>query len=230
MTQYFSGPCPICGGTTFTFATVLWPELVDAWQLADYETDYINRQQGVACTGCHNNLRTMALAAAILRRYAQGGTLAAFCDSGAAVDLVEINTAGNLTSTLRKLTGHRLVEYPEYDMMNLSIASGSVDLVVHSDTLEHIPIPSRALSECRRILRAGGCCIFTVPVVVDRLTRSRDGLVPSYHGQSGVPAHDQVVFSEFGADFWKCVLAAGFSSCEIFCLEYPSALAIVAEK
>lgn len=230
MTQCFSGPCPVCGDTTFAFRPVLWHELINAWQLADAEVDYINRQQGFACTGCHNNLRAMALAAAILRRYAQIGTLAAFCASGVTFDVVEINTAGNLTATLKKLPGHRLVEYPEYDMMNLSIASDSVDLVVHSDTLEHIPIPSRALSECRRILRSDGYCIFTVPVVVDRLTRSRDGLVPSYHGQSGVPADDQVVFSEFGADFWKCVLAAGFSSCEIFCLEYPSALAILAKK
>ena len=228
--QCFSGPCPVCGGTTFAFRPVLWPELISAWQLADFETDYINRQQGVACTCCHNNLRAMALAAAILRHYTQSGTLGAFCESGVDIDVVEINTAGNLTATLRKLAGHRLVEYPEFDMMNLSIASHSVDLVVHSDTLEHIPIPSRALSECRRILRTGGCCIFTVPVIVDRLTRSRDGLVPSYHGQSEVPADDQVVFSEFGADFWKCVLAAGFSSCEIFSLEYPSALAIVAKK
>lgn len=230
MSQNFSGPCPVCGGTTFSSASVLWPELINAWQLADYETAYINRQQGVSCNSCHNNLRAMALGAAILRRRGQGGTLEAFCASGDAVSIVEINTAGNLTATLRKLAGHRLVSYPEYDMMDLSIDSESVDVVIHSDTLEHIPVPIRALSECRRILRPKGCCIFTVPVIVDRLSRSRDGLVSSYHGQSGVPADDQMVYSEFGADFWKCVLQAGFSSCEIFCFEFPSALAIIAEK
>jgi ubiquinone/menaquinone biosynthesis C-methylase UbiE len=115
-------------------------------------------------------------------------------------------------------------------MLNLDIESESVDLVVHSDTLEHIPNPDRALSECRRVLRGNGKCIFTVPIIVDRMTRSRTGLSPCYHGQSGVPADDQVVFTEFGADIWKMVLAAGFSSCELFSLEYPAALAIVARK
>ena len=58
-------------------------------------------------------------------------------------------------------------------MMNMSgMASGTYDLVVHSDTLEHVPDPVRALQECRRVLRPLGACCFTVPIVVGRLTRS----------------------------------------------------------
>jgi ubiquinone/menaquinone biosynthesis C-methylase UbiE len=115
-------------------------------------------------------------------------------------------------------------------MMNLEIESESFDLVIHSDTLEHVSNPERALSECRRVLRSSGKCIFTVPIIVDRMTRSRAGLEPSYHGQSGVPANDQIVYTEFGADSWQTVLKAGFSSCEIYSLEYPAALVIVARK
>lgn len=230
MMRHFSGPCPVCGGEEFSAGPVLWPELINAWQLSEDEVAYINRQQGFHCKQCNNNLRAMGLSAAILREFRFHGTLDRFCESFSGIKILEINTACNLTSFFNKLPSHRLIEYPQFDMLNLDIESESVDLVVHSDTLEHVPNPERALSECRRVLRSNGKCIFTVPIIVDRMTRSRAGLAPSYHGQSGVPAGDQVVYTEFGADMWKSVLKAGFLSCEIFSIEYPAALAIIARK
>jgi len=226
----FSGPCPVCGGGEFSSGNVLWPELIDSWQLSENEVAYINRQQGFHCTQCKNNLRAMGLSAAILREFQFIGTLNAFCKASVDLKILEINTAGSLTSFLSKSPSHRLVEYPEFDMQNLDIVSESIDMVIHSDTLEHVPNPARALSECRRVLRRNGKCIFTVPIIVDRVTRSRTGLAPSYHGQSGVPANDQVVCSEFGSDVWQTVLKAGFCSCEIYSFEYPAALVIIARK
>ena len=230
MTRLFLKSCPICGGSDFLENSVLWSELINAWQLSEDEIKYINRQQGFYCKQCHNNLRTMALAGAVLREFRFQGTLDEFCQSPIAVDVLEINTAGNLTPFLNKLISHKLIEYPQFDMLNLDIESKSIDLVIHSDTLEHIPNPERALSECHRVLRDDGKCIFTVPVIVNRMTRSRTGLSPSYHGQSGVPAQDQIVCTEFGADIWQTVLKAGFLSCEIFSLEYPAALVMIARK
>lgn len=222
--------CPACGSVKFLATDVLWPELENAWQLSTHEIEYINRQQGYHCTECTNNLRAMGLAAAILKEYQFNGTLNQFCETKNDLKLLEINAAGNLTQFLRKLTSHTLIEYPQFDMLNLAIESESFDLVVHSDTLEHVPHPERALSECRRVLRRNGKCIFTVPIIVDRMTRSRAGLAPSYHGRTGVLADDQIVCTEFGADVWETVLRAGFSSCEIFGYEYPAALVIVAKK
>jgi SAM-dependent methyltransferase len=230
MMRLFTKSCPVCGGTDFLESTVLWTELINAWQLSEDEIKYINRQQGFHCKQCHNNLRTMALSTAILREFRFQGTLDEFCQSAIAIDILEINTAGNLTPFLNKLSSHRLIEYPQFDMLNLDIESESVDLTIHSDTLEHVPNPERALSECYRVLRSDGKCIFTVPVIVNRMTRSRVGLSPSYHGQSGVPSDDQVVCTEFGADVWQTVLKAGFSACEIFSLEYPAALVMIARK
>ena len=117
-----------------------------------------------------------------------------------------------------------------FDMQNLAIDSDIFDFVIHSDTLEHVPNPVKALEECRRVLHINGRCIFTIPVIVDRLTRNRVGLLPSYHGQSGVADYDQLVYNEFGVDVWKMVLQAGFSSCEIYSFEYPSALVFIATK
>ena len=232
MTGRFSGPCPACGGEDFSENTVLWSDLINTWQLAENEVEYINRQQGFICIICGNNLRSMALASGVMHAYNFSGTLAQFVKSDLAKNIraVEINEAGGLTSVLKKLPKHRLVQYPEYDMSNLSFKSDAFDLVIHSDTLEHVPNPERALSECLRVLRPNGVCIFTVPIIVDRMSRSRAGLAPSYHGQSGVSADDQIVCTEFGADVWQTVLKAGFMSCEIFSLEYPSALAIIARK
>ena len=222
--------CPVCDGTTFANSDVLWPELISAWQLSPPEINYINRQQGACCGSCGNNLRAMGLAAAIMRELAFKGTFSDFCTSGLALSLLEINPAANLTGFLRSLSGHRLVEYPDFDMQDLAIPSGSYDLVIHSDTLEHVSKPVRGLAECRRVLKSGGKCIFTVPIIVERMTRSRTGLAPSYHGQSGVLANDQIVCTEFGADAWQAVLKAGFRSCDIFSFEYPAALVLIARK
>ena len=222
--------CNVCGKQEFKSGPVLWPDLVNAWQLSESEVAYVDRQQGFHCTHCGNNLRAMGLAAAILKEFCFTGTFHQFCKSGIAMSIVEINTAGNLTPFMRLLPAHRLVEYPEFDMKDLAIEPGNVDLVIHSDTLEHVPNPERALSECLRILKPQGRCIFTVPIITGRMTRSRAGLAPSYHGQSGVPADDQLVCTEFGADVWQTVLKAGFESCEIFSFEYPAALVIIARK
>ena len=224
--------CCVCGSSEFGFAEVLWPALISEWQLSPIEADYINRQQGFHCVTCRNNLRALALADAILKSYSFSGTLAQFVESnlGKTLKVLEINEAGNLSPFLQRLPYHRLVRYPKFDMLNLEIESDSIELIVHSDTLEHVPDPVRGLSECLRVLRSNGKCIFTIPIIVNRMTRSRAGLAPSYHGQSGVPADDQVVCTEFGADVWQTVLKAGFRSCEISSLEYPAALAIVVRK
>jgi SAM-dependent methyltransferase len=178
---------------------------------------------------CNNNLRAMALAAAITDSFHFNGTLAEFSAGGNSLQVLEINPAGNLTRFLKKMAGHRLVEYPEFDMQNLNIPNNSYDLVIHSDTLEHVPDPVRGLSECRRILKQDGVCIFTIPIIVDRLSRNRDDLPPSHHGDFNVRASDQIVHTEFGADFWKTVFEAGFKQCNLFVFEYPAAIAIIAK-
>ena len=222
--------CCVCGGSKFDFVEVLWPELISDWELSPEEVGYVNRQQGFHCVACMNNLRAMALADAILSAYGFCGTLAQFVESRSARKLrvLEINEAGGLTPILKKLPKHQLVRYPEYDMTNLAFEPGSFDLVVHSDTLEHVPDPVAGLAECRRVLTKTGRCIFTVPVIVGRLTRSRAGLKNSYHGTADREKNDYVVQTEFGADMWKYAIDAGFESVRIYSYEYPAALAIEA--
>ena len=109
------------------------------------------------------------------------------------------------------------VEYPEEDIQALSWADGSFDLVLTSETLEHVPDPALALRETLRVLRPGGRHVFTVPLDPARdATRSRAGLPAEHHGRGGGPfalvtrKADMVVHTDFGPDLGDVVRAAGF--------------------
>ena len=137
----------------------MWRTLGDEWGLSDEEYAYIDRQQGEKCVDCKANLRSQALALAILLTQESRDNFRNFSGTvrGRLLRILEINNAGDLTGFFRRRSRHELRFYPELDMMNMSsIASGKYDLVVHSDTLEHVPDPVRALRECCRVLRLGG--------------------------------------------------------------------------
>jgi SAM-dependent methyltransferase len=220
--------CVCCGGSNLTFTKVLWPELIVEWRLSPPEAEIIDRQQGLHCAGCGANLRSMALAQAILTVFGADGTFERFMNGrGKSLAILEINEAGQLTQFLSRAPQHRVVSYPQVDMHALPFRSGSHDLVVHSDTLEHVEFPVAALGECRRVLRAGGACAFTVPLVAGRLTSSRAGLPPSYHLGGPVKDPHVLVRTEYGADAWLHVLQAGFRECRIVPLDFPAATALV---
>jgi len=132
--------CPCCGSTKFVSNTVLWDGLIKEWGLKKDEATYINRQQGYTCQGCETNLRSMMLAYAITQVY--GMTFQDFLKSD--IRILEINEAGHLNKYFKTMRNHTLVEYPEIDMMHLPHRANSFDLVVHSDTMEHISEPIKA--------------------------------------------------------------------------------------
>lgn len=224
--------CTVCGCRNFGHSAVLWDELIAEWQLNPAEVDYIDRQQGTYCTECHSSLRSIALADAI-RSFA--GTDQVLLDwvetrPARALKVLEVNTAGSLTWVLKRLPKHILGEFPDVDMMWMPLKNDSFDLIVHSDTLEHVPDPLQGLKECRRVLTQNGALCFTVPVVVGRLTKNRVGLPPSYHGNSDSLKPDMKVVTEYGADMWTSVIEAGFSSVTVHTVDYPSATALCARQ
>jgi SAM-dependent methyltransferase len=228
----FNNICSVCGGKEFAHVQVLWQGLIDEWELTQKEVDYVNRQQGMHCMQCKNNLRSISLADAMLSNYQFSGVLKEFSssDAAASLKLLEINEAGSLSTVLANVPGHMLVRYPDFDMMNLALPDDTFDAVVHSDTLEHIPDPILALSECRRVLKPGGVCIFTVPIIVGRKTRSRSGMPKSYHGSENDTSRDLLVHYEFGTDIWEFAARSGFKSITTHILEYPAAMAIIVKK
>lgn len=224
--------CPCCGSTSILYKPKLWDTLIQDWQLSDHETAYINRQQGVYCKRCKVNLRGMAIAYAILRREKFKGYLKDIVRTRKfrKKRILEVNEAAWLTPYLSKIPDHILAEYPEVDMQHLPYQDGVFDIVVHSDTLEHVPDPLAGLRECYRVLVPGGYCVFTVPMVVGRLSKSRAGLPTSYHGSESKNTSDYIVHTEFGADAWTLAMQAGFCEIQIHCLEYPAAISFLCLK
>ena len=224
--------CGICGGTTLTGRRVLWDKLIDEWQLSPAEVAYVDRQQGDLCDRCGANLRSIALANA-LRAFL--GTTEFLRDAvaspaGKHLAILEINEAGMLTPVLRMLGRNTYGAYPEVDMHALPYADNTFDVVIHSDTLEHVQNPVHALTECRRVLKPCGALCFTVPVIVGRMSRSRAGLPNSYHGDAATNSDDYVVHTEFGADAWTYIFEAGFTEVSIYSVEYPAATAFLARR
>lgn len=225
--------CHACGdGRRLPVRPVLWRSLIEQWQLSPGETEYIDRQQGECCAGCGANLRSSVLAKAILSAMDAPGPLAEAVSSPhvSTLRVLEINEAGTLSPLLRRLPGHVYGAYPSMDMHSLPFPDQHFDLVIHSDTLEHVDNPVHALSECARVLKPGGAICYTVPVVVGRLSRSRAGLSSSHHGNPAEAGEDLVVRTEFGADFWTLAAEAGLSDITIHTLDYPATTAITARR
>lgn len=226
-------PCATCGFRGRPLhRNVLWPELIAAWELTPQWARWMDEREGSRCAWCGTTLRSAGLAAAIVRVVNDAaGTraphlAALFRDRRArALDIAEINSAGNLHRYLARCPGLRHSEFgsstlPSEDLMDLSYADASFDLVITSDTLEHVPDIDRALAEIRRVLKPGAAHVFTVPVVADRPSRQRarldaDGRVvhllpPSHHGTAQTDQNDFLVFHELGSDFEDRCTSAGF--------------------
>ena len=246
-----------CGTCGFTGAPLhhdtLWPGLIEAWELTPEWARWMNAREGSRCAWCGSSLRSGQLAGAIVaaanaRTGSDAKRLSAlFSDPRARRLLIaEINSAGNLHRYLARCPGLRYSEFgsrsaqvPSQDLMNLSYLDASFDLVITSDTLEHVPDIDRALRETLRVLRPGGTHLFTVPVVWDRATRQRarlEGSVlthllpPSHHGAPTEGKSDFLVFYEFGADFVDRCLSAGFKIELLRHEDNPAVVTFVARK
>jgi Methylase involved in ubiquinone/menaquinone biosynthesis len=157
--------CLCCGSASLIETPVLWESLINGWELSAAETDYINRQQGLHCQRCKTRLRGMTLAYAMMRMNSYQGFYKDFVKTTwmRRKKILEINRADWLTQYLNQVPGHILCSYPEVDIQKLPYADNSFDIVVHSDTLEHVEDPLRAMRECQRVLKPNGFCAFTTP-------------------------------------------------------------------
>lgn len=233
---YYWGPslCPACGQhARMRFDRAMWPELGEQWQLTAEQYEWFDRREGLRCAYCGSNLRCRQLASVIVDRMnARLGTvhscLRDLCLDRRAAELTvaEINASGGLHSILASLPGLHYSEYGSQspavrseDLSALSYSDAMFDLVLTSDTLEHVPHLDAALTEIRRVLKPEGLHIFTVPVVWDRDTRVRASVVgdelvhhlpPSHHGAPSQDSTDFLVFHEFGRDIGDRIEAAGF--------------------
>lgn len=221
-------PCPVCGSAAgTTVSPVLWPELTDAWELTPEQVAVLDLRDSLRCSSCGAQLRTMNLARAVLRAVGLAEPFSRLRSRRPWLRVLELNDCGALRTLMYRRRMPRKVngDFPAVDMQALPYRTGRFDLVLHGDTLEHVPDPVLGLRECRRVLRPGGVLCYTVPVVVGRPSRTRDGLPASYHGTAADPAY--LVHTEYGDDVWQQPLAAGFRSVEVLPMLWPSSTALI---
>jgi SAM-dependent methyltransferase len=105
------------------------------------------------------------------------------------------------------------------DLTRLTYPDDSFDLVLTSETLEHVPDLSAALGEIRRVLAPGGLHVFTIPLLPHvprtfaRAVALADGTVRHDWPRICHPGGDvgYPVITEFGADLPLIFDRAGFS-------------------
>lgn len=97
------------------------------------------------------------------------------------------------------------------DVQASSFETGSVDLIVTEDVLEHVPTPEAAFAEIGRVLKPGGFHIGTIPVHWGRETsvaraviedgKVRHILEPEYHFDPKRPGGEGILaFTDYGQD------------------------------
>jgi len=110
--------------------------------------------------------------------------------------------------------------YWNQDLQNLTFPSESFDLVISSETMEHVRRPWQAFSEVFRVLKPGSFYVFTIPFRRDRLTRPRVDttgkedvfLLEKVYHQDPYRPQDSLVYTDFGADLPELLHPIGFET------------------
>ena len=226
-----SGHCVICGReASFRFDNgIITPQLRTAWGITDEVAEAFNRRESMFCSSCGSSLRVRRLCTALIQTFSEtsGRAYDSFTDlleddEFRRLRIAEINACGAFHNYLEQ---HPNLCYSEYvpgvpcgseyngirceDLQELTYPDDYFDIILTSDTLEHVPDPDKAWSEVRRTLKPSGYHIFTIPVVPaqpgtrQRARRSGGAIEyltePAYHGREW-GAEDRLVYTDFAMD------------------------------
>ena len=200
--------CPMCG-----------PSLLVRLSASDI---------GVRCMRCAASAMTLSLAYALKE-----------LRPGLGSDVVyELSSRGPLFEFLRRevprLTSSEYFDDVEpgawrggvqcQDVQRLTFNDESFDVVTSTGVFEHVADDARGFREVRRVLRAGGVFVFTVPLsdageTVER-ARMRNGAIehllpPEYHGDR-IRGHGRVLaYRNYGRDIIGRLQKSGFRGADI---------------
>jgi SAM-dependent methyltransferase len=216
--------CPVCGSYGFA---------------EGFNAKPMNLRETGRCTNCGASNRQRQMAYVIRQSFATitGAQKPSLNEVAALRGFVVYNTEaqGPVNDRLAAMEGYLCSEYlgddcksgdvvdgiMHQDLTDLSFADESIDMVLSSDLLEHIPDPYRAHEEIRRVLRPGGSHIFTVPFHLHlhlddkRAYVDEDGTAvhlkePIYHGDPVRPAEGVLVYTIFALEMLVRLRHLGF--------------------
>ncbi len=188
-------------------------DLAETWELSSGYLHLFNEREGLICVHCGVNKRAQSLAQAVLvSKYGFGASSLKDWVKEANkrnLKVCELNSCHELHKTLKFLKKLTYAEYgtkTEQNIEKLTYSDSMFDLVLHSETLEHVNDPGAAMDECRRVLRPDGLVIFTTPIIWSRHTRRRATidkgkikyLLPASH--HGYKTDDYLVYHEYGSN------------------------------
>ena len=265
----FGEKCPVCGAVEVTlFRPVVGQLLKEQWQLDSEWLGYFNQREGQICISCGASVRVRQLARVLVQVVldqknksccsVRDGVAAGIFES---LKLAEVNACGALHKFLKRIPCLAYSEFlPEdpsvkhQNLLSLTYPDDSFDLLLHSDTVEHVPDVDQAFAEIWRVLKPGGVCVFSIPWVRDgretlmraRLRQKGESagaecenqeeerieylLSPSYHGGSYQTTEQYLVFYEFGEGFLSHLERAGFQTTLTECKGNPAAVTFTARK
>jgi SAM-dependent methyltransferase len=213
--------------------------LEQVWGLSPELAQALARKESGDCSRCGAKLRGRRLAQIVLNLYPCGtprGPARSLADwtndpAIARLRIAEINRIDGLHEQLLRLPRFSSSDYVSgspggttvdgvrsEDLTQLTYPDASFDLVLTSETLEHVPDLRTTLLEIHRVLVPGGRHVFTIPVLPGvpktfaRAIINADGSIEDLAQRICHPGGDvgYPVFTEFGADLTEVFKKAGF--------------------
>ncbi|MFM7592549.1 MAG: class I SAM-dependent methyltransferase [Isosphaeraceae bacterium] len=232
-------PCEICGrkGPKRLLQAAVSVELVAMWGLSADDARRLRQKESMICPWCGSKLRGRRLAGVYLRTVSPAcPDLASYRTNASGgtgfKNVLILNRVDGLSDYLGPMPGVIQSEFVEgarpgevvagqrhEDAEALSFADGAFDMVISSETLEHIPRLDKALAEIGRVLRPGGVHIFTIPLkpgtarTEPRMKLDEDGCMvdcmqPRLHHPGG--SWGWPVVTEFGDDLPQYLAGRGW--------------------
>ena len=178
------------------------------------------------CEHCGASMRNSDVAGEIIRFISGNDT--GLANQGQEIGKYEILNAcstGYIHNALKDFDNYTCSEYFDnvasgdycegilcVDLCHMPFEDNVFDIVVSEDVFEHVEQYEKALKEIFRVLKPGGCHIFTVPLHDGRMTESRENKRKVFHGDPNPLGGDggSLVITDWGDDIDKILEEYGY--------------------
>lgn len=180
------------------------------------------------CENCGASIRNSDVAGEVIRYIS--GDESGLIDQGEKIEKYSIlNTCstGYIHEVMKDLTNYTCSEYFDdipsgdycegilcVDLCNIPFMDNTFDIVISEDVFEHVANYDKALQEIFRVLKPGGCHIFTVPIHEGKNTESRKNKRMVYHGDPNPLSGEEgaLVITDWGDDIDKVLDKYGYAT------------------